>query len=650
MTNRNSWSAWLVFALSAVILIVMRGMLLTAGSIDFAAHLSLVDFISNNVDFPRWSGDYHNVKVIPYLGVMTVYPPISHAFGAVAGWALRSEIAGMNAVALMSVFVAYTVLLYLCVRAENLVCAILFVAMALALGPFGFLHGGQLILNYFYAHIFGTAALLCLLYVVVFILSGWTATAFAVVSACFLGWIYPLSEIQFSACFLVYLAAETFTKSMNERVVAWRLLAQTGVTTVLLLVVTVLHPEFKIMITISGNNGGILPTIETRYITMLAALLMIAGLIVIWSNIKRQSKLGLLIAALAVGVSAIYVLQWAALYFLDLGSPYALKKHIFDIVTLLCLILAYVMGVLVGRLLPPMQLTPSHSMMVSSVLALTVTLEMFSAAPAASIGNIVRSTNIANIVRFKRYAADMMTYQLPEDAYGTTISLSGNLSPSDPFEKVLNLSASNIELGMPFHVAANFFYEGKAEGIRYALVPSNSTWGISECRITKPTHVAIVAVDYACADAARSSVEIDQIVETRIGGIEGPFLTSGWGGLEQDGVWSIADHASLNIKLRNRTHGETVTLVLNLLAGLLNERHKTQRIIISVGGRELWSGQVEYGLVPRPIEIKVPTELTSSGEIVVDLFLPDAMSPKKLDINEDDRNLGIKLKSFVLRR
>ena len=530
-------------------------------------------------------------------------------------------------------------------QAEDLVCAILFGATTLALGPSGFVHGGHLIGNYFYPHIFGTAAFLCLLYVAVFILSGWMATAFATVSACLLGWVYPLSVVLFSACFLVYLAAETFTKSINEGVVAWRMLSQTVVTAVLLLLVTVLHPEFKIMIAISGNDGGFLPIIGTHYITMLAALLMIAGLIVIYSNIKWPVEGWINNCRACRRCRSIYALQWSALYVLHLGSPYALKKHIFDIVTLLCLVLAYAIGVVVGRLLPAMQLTPSHSMMASSVLALTVTLAMFSAAPAASM-----STNIANIVRFKRYAADTMTYQLPQDAYGATISLSGSLSPSDPFGKVLNLSASNIELGMPFHVAANFFYEGKTEGIRYALVPSNSAWGVSECRITKPTHVAIVAVDYACADAARSSVGMDQIVETRIGGIEGPFLTSGWGGLQQDGVWSIADHASMNIKLRNRTPGETVTLVLNLVGGLLSERHSTQRIIISVGGRELGSGKIEYGLVPRPIAIEVPPELTSSGEIVVDLSLPDAVSPKKLGFNEDGRKLGIKLKSFVLRR
>ena len=343
-------------ALSAIVLIVLRGRLLTTASIDFAGHLTLVDFISNNIDFPRWSGDYYHIKMIPYLAEMTVYPPISHAFGAVAGWILRSEIAGMNAVALMSVLAVYTVLLYICFRA-GLVCAILFAATTLALGPSGFVHGGQLIGNYFYAQIFGTAALLCLLYVVVFILSGWTATAFATVSACLLGWVYPLSMVLFSACFLVYLAAETFTKSINERVVAWRLLAQTVVTAVLLLLVTVLHPQFKIRIVLSVIDGGFLPIIGTRYVTLLAALLMIAGLFVVYSNTKWRSKVGLMIAALAVGISTTYALQWSSFYVLHLGSPYAIKKYTFDIVTILCLVLAYAVGMLVGRRIPPVQLT-----------------------------------------------------------------------------------------------------------------------------------------------------------------------------------------------------------------------------------------------------------------------------------------------------
>src|SRR5262245_55933125 len=165
MTDRPSWRAWTVLALSAAVLIILRCMLLTTRSIDFAGHLSLIDFISNKIDFPRWSGEYDHVQVIPYLGAMTVYPPLSHAFGAVAGWVLKSEVAGMNAVALMSAMAVYVVLLYICFRTESLVCVILFTATILALGPFGFVHGGQLIGNYFYAHMFGTAASICLLYV-----------------------------------------------------------------------------------------------------------------------------------------------------------------------------------------------------------------------------------------------------------------------------------------------------------------------------------------------------------------------------------------------------------------------------------------------------------------------------------------------------
>ena len=148
----------------------------------------------------------------------------------------------------------------------------------------------------------------------------------------------------------------------------------------------------------------------------------------------------------------------------------------------------------------------------------------------------------------------------------------------------------------------------------------------------------------------RSGVEIGQTVETRSGGIEGPFLTSGWGDLEQDGVWSVADHASLKLKLRNEAPSETLTLVLNMIGGFLNERHKIQRILIRVDDREIGRAEIEYGVVPKPIEIKLPAQLTTSSEIAVDLYLPDAVSPKELNINEDVRKLGVKLKSFVIRR
>jgi len=113
-------------------------------------------------------------------------------------------------------------------------------------------------------------------------------------------------------------------------------------------------------------------------------------------------------------------------------------------------------------------------------------------------------------------------------------------------------------------------------------------------------------------------------------------------------VWSVADHASLKLKLRDGAFSEKLTLVLNMIGGFLSEGHKTQRILIRIGDREIGRAKFEYGVVPEPIEIKLPAQLTS--EIVVDLSLPDAVSPEELNINEDARKLGVKLKSFVIRR
>jgi hypothetical protein len=73
-------------------------------------------------------------------------------------------------------------------------------------------------------------------------------------------------------------------------------------------------------------------------------------------------------------------------------------------------------------------------------------------------------------------------------------------------------------------------------------------------------------------------------------------------------------------------------------------------MLARVGGREVGSWEFQYGVAPTPIDIKLPAEATASGEIALDLSLPDAVSPKELGFNEDDRKLGVKLKSFMIRR
>lgn len=478
--------AYLTILLSIAILLVTRVMLVTTQSIDFAAHLSLVDFIAKNADVPRWTGGFGGPNNAPHLVAMAYYPPISHAAGAVAGWLFGTPIVGMNAVALTSVMALYAILVRVCLRASSPICAVAFLILALTIGPLGFLHGGELIQNYFYAQAFGAASTMFLLYALVFHTSGWASIAGAVAGTTVLGWVFPFYQVEFSACFLVYLTACTVSKSISDRSVAWGLVTQTAVAFVLLLAVTVMHPEFRVMMSIAGINGGLFPAVEVRHITVLAGLLMISGAFIFYKDLASGSKLGTFLAALAIGVSAVYLLQWSAAHVLHIGTPYSLKKHVFDVATTLCLVLAYCAS------LPFKARIVRYTSSLSILAGLVITLTIFTAAPSPT-------TNLKNTVNLQKVASNLMSSRVPADAYGTTIAQDANLSASPWFVKVLNMGVSVTEMGMPFGVAADYYYANDRTKALYSLTSSDKTR--EDCRVSRPTDLSVVLVNLACEAA-----------------------------------------------------------------------------------------------------------------------------------------------------
>src|SRR5262249_46055206 len=74
-------------------------------------------------------------------------------------------------------------------------------------------------------------------------------------------------------------------------------------------------------------------------------------------------------------------------------------------------------------------------------------------------------------------------------------------------------------------------------------------------------------------------------------------------------------------------------------------QHPRQRVTVSVNGKrigaiELTDAQVAQG--PAAINLPIPADAGSCGdELVVQLDLPDAESPKSLGLSDDFRRLGI---------
>lgn len=126
-----------------------------------------------------------------------------------------------------------------------------------------------------------------------------------------------------------------------------------------------------------------------------------------------------------------------------------------------------------------------------------------------------------------------------------------------------------------------------------------------------------------------------------------PYLKSGWHEQEPSHVWSRGQQAILEFLVgRPENNLEFVFRCKALLQqGIL----KKQRIIVHANGKELAAFEATTP-EEKTYRVLIPQELLSTDLLEISFTLPDAISPEKLGINEDSRQIAIALCSFMLRQ
>jgi hypothetical protein len=133
-------------------------------------------------------------------------------------------------------------------------------------------------------------------------------------------------------------------------------------------------------------------------------------------------------------------------------------------------------------------------------------------------------------------------------------------------------------------------------------------------------------------------------LDFRPGGNGRAFLGEGW--WKEPDAWAHwTDGTRATIRLRKHRGIERGSEIQMRLGAFVPRKHPRQRVIVSLNGRrlgilELTEAQVAEG--PATIHLAVPPEVAScSDELLLQLDLPDAQSPKSLGLSNDVRRLGI---------
>ena len=295
---------------------------ISLASFDLAQHYSLVDALAK---YGHVSADQQN------LASMALYPSLSHRMAAIAGYFLHSSFLGISAVALISLYLSYLFLVGL-MRRTAVYGLLPMTILAIALWHSGSIVGWELIGNFFYAQLVGDVFFLGFL----FWLARDRATISVLCGTVALGWltmwVQPLNALHIlgSGCVvLAYrcLAPDTSGSSRRTRILFFSTCAVASALVVLL------NPAYRFMKGVAQWNGGL--TLGYTHITAVIAVCTFIALAALWiSRTRDAGPAGIAIACALLSACCLATLQFALWRFASDGSPYAVKKHMFFVVTL----------------------------------------------------------------------------------------------------------------------------------------------------------------------------------------------------------------------------------------------------------------------------------------------------------------------------
>ncbi|WP_045737530.1 hypothetical protein [Xanthomonas sp. MUS 060] len=194
------------------------------------------------------------------------------------------------------------------------------------------------------------------------------------------------------------------------------------------------------------------------------------------------------------------------------------------------------------------------------------------------------------------------------------------------------------------------FIPGKQHHV--ALYPSSACgltakavgWLMNEQFPSLPRKPTYFSIDMQNIEALMRTLSVSQ----RVGPDDlRPYLGEGWSVDESWGVWSLGEHSSLHLKVKQAvTKGSYLMLQAN---GLWHDSRQAMTMKARVNGGP-WQTRTLTASEPQPatIAIQLPA-LVAGTNLKVELHYDKPASPASLGLSSDDRELGIGLVSLSLK-
>lgn len=554
------------------------------------------------------------------ISVMAFYPPVAHWMAALIGWVSGSGLIGMSMVSIAAAFLSY--LLALRITADTPIKLVLFLGAFLVLSKSLSLVGWEIVSNFFYPQLVGDAFYF-------FVLWSLTKTnrlayrsAIFIVAGGVTMWLQPLSAIQIIGAGCILLALEGIRLWRDQRAFPSRYAVSALVAVIVAGVVFFVHPELKIMRQISTNNGAL----EFRYkhIMLVAAF---CGAICTANAVRYVFRDGnmtdLVISAAGIAAYFLALTQFMAWTFLEDGSPYAIKKHMFIVVTVGMMNCVRLVGDVVDR-------SKGRGQMLAECATPLVAAYMASRVLCGF------TEPLAPTIRALDYARQIATYQFPQITSDNTVASDVSLP------LLSNALISRIAFNHPLNT--EWWYGMKiTDGVKYAMIRRTSS---SDVACTKPHAITdkYAVVDTSCLISymPNSSLNFSSTGNGRI------YQGRGWSTPEPWGTWSLANlGGEIHLTLPNLAH-EPLLLEVDGMA-YITPRHDQQTIIVEINGTEVakwnFNKQSPGGLRTASFS----SDILKGDAMNIVFKAPGAVSPAQDGGPNDQRVLGFGLKALVVR-
>jgi hypothetical protein len=584
-------------------------------SVDFALHFALIDSLAK-----------YGIADPQLVALMSDYPRLGHWMAAGLGYVVGSDLVAMWLMCIVAIYACYFALARLATWDGRIFGLCMFVAVTAAAAITHAVVGFEIVDNFFYPQLVGTAVYFLILPALVAIAdrSAWIRICLVLPIFAFVLEIHTLPALHLAGAFWLLLIFELALEFIGSKRLSVASAMPTISFPVFVLLVLWLDPTVRTAFAIAQHNGSLPFGLSPGF---LFALAVVAGCIwarVLWLKLgERQtiSAADLVVSAALLAAVGLMAAQYLAFTLLGSGSFYVIKKHLFIVLTLGILALSRS----VEYMLPNKRLQLS--------------LPVLSACGAAAICAIVLrgpGYSIYPIVRDLAYAERASSF--PEFKPGNTFVGADSINFVIKF--LISITAFKAKLDAPSSaglIDGTFIAQRDTSFLMVDRTPAV----VERCNNRQAETSKFAIIPTSCLSQIAPD---DLVLWFGKDGNGGPYLSSGWLGQEAWGVWQGESPGVVTVHLPSGLRNVDVKMSFTANAFVVKENLS---LAVSVNDKPLATLSLPQA---QPYVIAVPRELTEGGILKITFTARNAVSPASVGQSADTRVLGLGLRSLRLEK